>query len=284
MAYFPLPVGRPAVMGILNVTPDSFSDGGRFFEPERAIAHGLELLSQGADLVDVGGVSTRPGSEAASEEEELRRVVPVVAALVEKGVPVSVDTYRPEVARQALRAGACVINDVWALRQEGMAEVCAEAGCSVCLMHMQGEPGTMQAQPCYRDVVAEVRDFLLGRAREVEEQGVARERIWIDPGIGFGKSLEHNLALLRNLDVLVETGYPVLLGASRKAFIGALMDSAPVDQRLEGTLAVHLLAQASGARVIRVHDVREVARAARVAAAVLGAPAFRPSAASTSPA
>jgi dihydropteroate synthase len=261
-------------MGILNVTPDSFSDGGRHLDGRTAVEAAVQMVADGADIVDVGGESTRPGAEPVSESVELERVVPVVQALADRGIRVSVDTMKPAVARAALRAGASIVNDVNALRAPGMAELCAEAGCTVCLMHMQGEPRTMQANPVYGDVVEEVRSFLAERAEAVQRAGVSPERIWIDPGIGFGKTTEHNLLLLRNLDRIAGLGYPVLVGVSRKAFIGRLLrshdDPLPVDERLEGTLAAQVLAQANGAAVIRAHDVRESSRALRIAAAIAG--------------
>lgn len=268
MANFVLPSLGPAIMGILNVTPDSFSDGGRFLDPNAAIERGLKLASEGADLVDVGGESTRPGSGEVPIEEELGRVLPVVKGLSEKGMAVSIDTRKPEVARQALEAGASVLNDVEGLRRPEMRRVCAEAGCTVCIMHMQGEPKTMQADPTYGDVVAEVRDWLMSQARTAEGDGIQRDRIWLDPGFGFGKTVAHNMELLRRLDVLVATGYPVLVGLSRKSFIGKVLgseqDPLPVEARLEGTLAAQAWAQLKGARVIRCHDVQEALRTSRV--------------------
>jgi dihydropteroate synthase len=257
---FILPEGRPALMGIVNVTPDSFSDGGVHFDTEVAITAALRMVEDGADLVDVGGESTRPGSEGVSIEEELRRTVPVVRVLAERGVAVSIDTCKAEVAEAGLDAGAVVVNDVTAFSDPRMASLCASAGCQVCLMHMQGTPRTMQANPTYVDVVAEVHDFLLTKAREAEQAGIARERIWIDPGIGFGKNLEHNLSLLKHIDTFVATGYAVLIGVSRKSFLGRLADPKnplPADQRLPGTLAAQAIAQIAGAKIIRAHDIRE---------------------------
>ncbi|MBS1712725.1 MAG: dihydropteroate synthase [Armatimonadetes bacterium] len=266
-----LPIGRPALMGVLNVTPDSFSDGGLYFDQDKAVEAGIRMVEDGADLVDVGGESTRPGASPVSAEDERQRVVPVVRRLVERGVVVSVDTSKVEVASAALDAGAQVVNDVTAFGDPEMADVCARSGCTVCLMHMQGEPRTMQEAPHYDDVVAEVRDFLVGRARAAEAVGVAGDRIWIDPGIGFGKTLGHNLALLARLDEFVATGYPVLIGVSRKSFLGKILGGAPPDERLEGTLAVQVLAQAAGAKIVRAHDVRPARRAMEVASAVLSA-------------
>lgn len=259
-------------MGILNVTPDSFSDGGQFLDPRTAIQHGLRLAEEGADLVDVGGESTRPGAEPVDADEQIRRVLPVVAALAECGVPVSIDTSKAAVARRAVEVGAIAVNDVTAGRDPEMAAVCASSGCTVCLMHMQGEPRTMQQAPKYEDVVSEVRQFLLDRASAFEAEGVARERIWIDPGIGFGKTVADNVALLRHIEALVGE-YPVLVGVSRKSFIGTLLGGLPPEDRLEGTLAAQVLLQAAGVRILRVHDVLAAKRASLVAAAILeGAP------------
>lgn len=259
------------VMGVLNVTPNSFSDGGRFLDRRAAIRHGLELWAEGADLVDVGGESTRPGSEGVPAGEELGRVLPVVEALAEEGVVVSIDTTKPEVAGPALEAGAAVVNDVAALGDRAMAGLVAELGAGLVLMHMQGTPRTMQEDPRYDDVVGEVRDFLVARAREAEAAGIPPERICIDPGIGFGKLLEHNLALLAHLGELVDTGYPVLVGTSRKSFIGRILDGARVEEREEGTAATLALAVAAGAAVVRVHDVAAARRVVRVADAIVRA-------------
>jgi dihydropteroate synthase len=243
-------------MGVLNVTPDSFSDGGRYLEAEAAVAHGLRLTQEGADLIDVGGESTRPGAEPVGEQEELRRVLPVVerlAAAVE--APLSIDTSKAEVARRAFEAGAGFLNDVTALAGDpAMAELAAGAGVDVCLMHMKGTPRTMQEDPRYGDVVAEVAAFLEQRLQFATSRGIAEERIWLDPGIGFGKALEHNLELLRRLDEIVALGRPVLVGASRKRFIGALTGK-PETQRLGGSLAAALIAFERGAAMLRVHDV-----------------------------
>lgn len=261
------------VMGVLNVTPDSFSDGGLSFDTDAAVAKGLRLADEGADVVDVGGESTRPYADPVSVGDEISRVVPVVAALAESGVIVSVDTRKPEVAAAALEAGAQIVNDVTALGTDGMAEVCRSAGAAVVLMHMQGTPGTMQDAPAYRDVVAEVGEFLVERATAAEAAGVGRDQICLDPGIGFGKTLEHNLVLLGHLPSLVDLGYPVLLGASRKAFLGAILESA--GHRIEAagrdtaTAATTTLAIASGVAVVRVHDVAGTLQVARVADAIV---------------
>ncbi len=266
---------RPLLMGILNVTPDSFSDGGLFLNRTVAIDAAMRMVEDGADIIDVGGESSRPGAEPVEEAEEMCRVLPVIEALLAKGLTISIDTMKPGVAKAALVAGATILNDVTALRDPAMAEIAARSGCTICLMHMQGEPRTMQKDPQYRDVVAEVRDFLLSRAEDAQRRGVAKERIWLDPGIGFGKTTHHNLSLLKHLDVLVQTGYPILVGVSRKAFIGRILgspeDPLPTSERLEGTLAVQVLAQASGAALIRAHDVRESRRAINLATAVMTA-------------
>ena len=252
--------GETRVMGIVNVTPDSFSDGGLYLDPEEAVSHGLELLDEGADLVDLGGESTRPGAEPVAPEEELRRVTPVVERLAERAT-VSIDTSKAVVAEAAIGAGAAMVNDVTALRGDPeMAATCAEAGVEVVLMHMLGEPRTMQEDPAYGDVVDEVLEFLLERARVAEEAGIAREKIWIDPGIGFGKTAEHNFALLAATDRFVETGFRVLVGPSRKRFIGSL-DGSGEAERLGGTVAACLVAAEKGASAVRVHDVAPVFQA-----------------------
>ena len=244
-------------MGVLNVTPDSFSDGGRFFDPERAVAQGLAMAAEGADVVDVGGESTRPGAAPVDEAEERRRVVPVVEALAPH-VRVSVDTTKASVAAAALDAGATLVNDVSA----SLHEVAAAAGAGWVAMHLQGEPRTMQVAPHYGDVVAEVVAFLVERAEAGRAAGV--DEIWVDPGIGFGKLAEHNLLLLRHLPTLVATGWPVLVGTSRKSFLGALAGGAPPDDRLEGSLATAVLAMVHGAGMVRAHDVAATVRAARL--------------------
>lgn len=252
-------------MGVVNVTPDSFSDGGRFADHAAAIAHGRALAAEGADWVDVGGESTRPGAEPVAEAEELRRVVPVVEALAADGLRVSIDTRKPAVARAAVAAGASLLNDVGA----HLGAVAAEFGVAWAAMHAQGEPATMQRAPRYGDVVREVRDLLVARATSALAAGVPE--VWIDPGIGFGKTSAHNLTLLARLDELVATGLPVLVGTSRKGFLGALLGRSdgvevpvPVDDRLEGSLATATWAMACGARMVRVHDVRATVHAARV--------------------
>ena len=256
-------------MGIVNVTPDSFSDGGRFLDRPRALEHARRLVDDGADLIDVGGESTRPGASPVSEADELGRVIPLVEALAAENVPVAVDTRKPAVMRAAIAAGAAMINDVGALTVPGALAACAASDAGVCLMHMQGEPQTMQEAPVYGDVVSEVRDFLVARARACEAAGIARERIVIDPGFGFGKTLAHNLALLRALATLAASGYPVLAGLSRKASLGAITGRG-VDERLPASLAAALAAVAHGASVLRVHDVRETVDALKVWRAVEG--------------
>ncbi len=263
------PAERTLVMGILNVTPDSFSDGGRFLEPGAAVAHALRMAEDGADVIDVGGESTRPGSDPVPAEEELARVLPVVRGIVEArpDLPVSIDTRKPEVAEAALAAGARIVNDVAAGRTPGMFEVVRAAGAGMVLMHMLGEPKTMQEAPSYEDVVAEVRSFLAERLEAAAEAGVEPEALVVDPGIGFGKTLEHNLLLLRHLEALTELGRPVMVGPSRKRFIGAIL-GLPEDQRDEGTAGAVAWAVAHGASVVRVHDVRTTARVVRVVDAI----------------
>lgn len=262
------------VMGIVNVTPDSFSDGGRFFDPAAALAHARRLIADGADWLDVGGESTRPGAQPVSAADEIARVAPLIRDLrAESPIRISVDTMKPEVARAAVAAGASMWNDVTALQHapDSLATA-AELGCDVVLMHMQGEPQTMQHEPRYDDVVAEVVEFLQARAAAALAAGVARERIWLDPGIGFGKhSTRHNLPLMAHLDRIVGLGFPVLLGVSRKRFIAALDGDAPADQRLGGSLAAALAGVAAGVAAVRVHDVRETVQAARVWQAIAGA-------------
>jgi dihydropteroate synthase len=251
-----LDLARPRIMGILNVTPNSFSDGGRYFNAPRALEHARRMIDDGADLVDIGGESTRPGAQPVDEAEELARVIPLVTALVAEGVAVSVDTRKPAVMRAALAAGASMINDVCGLTAPGAIEAVAAADAGVCLMHMQGDPRTMQQAPSYADVVAEVRAFLVARAAACEAAGIARDRIVLDPGFGFGKTLAHNLALLAGLPALAATGYPVLAGLSRKASLGEITGRS-VDERLAASLAAALAAVARGAMLLRVHDVRE---------------------------
>ena len=260
---------RTVIMGILNVTPDSFYDGGRRSEPTRAIADGVEMVQSGAEILDVGGESTRPGARPVDEAEELDRVLPVIRGLRrEVAVPISIDTYKAGVARAALDAGADIVNDISALRFDpALVSLVAAEEVPVILMHMQGKPQTMQSEPRYNDVVREVRDFLAAQLYEAMDAGIAAERIILDPGIGFGKTLEHNLQLLRGLPTLAALGQPLLVGASRKAFIGKILDLDP-EHRLEGSLAAAVAAVLGGANLLRVHDVAETCRAARMADAI----------------
>jgi len=265
-----LDLAHPQVMGILNVTPDSFSDGGRFVARDQALAHARAMVEEGAAIIDVGGESTRPGAEAVPLQQELDRVVPVIEALrAELPAAVSVDTSKPEVMRAAVAAGAGLINDVRALREPGALAAAVDAGVPVCLMHMQGEPRSMQQQPQYTDVVAEVRDFLLERAAACEAAGIPPDRILLDPGFGFGKTVEHNLRLLKHLPVLADTGYAVLAGLSRKSLIGAVL-GLPVERRLAPSVALAVLAVWQGARIVRAHDVAATVQAVRMCEAVRG--------------
>jgi dihydropteroate synthase len=266
-----LDLSAPVVMGILNMTPDSFSDGGRYADVAEAVARAREMADEGAVLLDVGGESTRPGAPSVGVGEELARVIPVIGALAVSGAPpVSVDTTKPEVMIAAAAAGAELINDVRALGAPGAMEAAAASGCAVCLMHMQGEPRTMQAAPAYADVVEEVYAFLAARIEACVRAGIAPERIVADPGFGFGKTLAHNLALMRNLERFNGLGVPLLVGVSRKSMIGAVTGR-PVEARLAGGLALATLAIAAGARIIRSHDVAATLDAVSMAAAVLAA-------------
>ncbi len=257
------------VMGILNVTPDSFSDGGQFLDADRAVARGLEMAAQGAALLDVGGESTRPGSQPVPLAEQIRRVVPIIGALAEKvDIPISIDTHDVEVARAALLAGASILNDITALSDKRLAELAVQQQAPVVLMHMQGTPATMQVEPHYEDVVTEVRDFLLSRCDQARRLGIPKERLFIDPGIGFGKTLQHNLLLLKNLDQLVATGYRVLVGPSRKGFLGKLTSKEKPADRLFGTAAAVALCAAAGVSIVRVHDVAEMMDVVKVTTAI----------------
>ena len=263
-----LDLTRPLVMGVLNVTPDSFSDGGRFSSPAAAIDHGLRLAEEGAALIDVGGESTRPGAAPVAAAEELARVLPVIAGLrAASAAVISVDTSKPEVMRAACAAGAGLINDVQALRVPGALAAAAASGAAVCLMHMQGEPRTMQQAPHYADVVREVREFLDERVAASRAAGIDAERLVVDPGFGFGKTSEHNLALLRDLGTLGAAGVPVLVGLSRKSMLGKLTGRAPAE-RVHGSVALAVLAVLKGARIIRVHDVAATVDALKVVSAV----------------
>jgi len=262
---------RPTmVMGVVNVTPDSFSDGGQFMDPAAAVRHGLKLAAQGAEIIDVGGESTRPGAEPVGAQEELRRVVPVIEGLVgATDAVVSVDTSKPEVMRAAAAAGAGLINDVRALREPGALEAAQESGCAVCLMHMQGEPRTMQAAPAYKDAVGEVRAFLAERAQVCRAAGFSADRLVLDPGFGFGKTLEHNLTLLRHLRELGVDGLPLVVGLSRKSMVGKLTGH-PEGERVLGSVVLAVMAVLAGARIVRAHDVAATVEALRVVAAVRG--------------
>lgn len=257
------------VMGVLNVTPDSFSDGGQFFDKEKAIEHGLKMAADGATIIDVGGESTRPGSEPVSIEEQIKRVIPVIEALAKKvKVPISIDTYNFEVAKAALKAGAAMLNDITALSDQRLGELAAERQVPVVLMHMQGTPKTMQAEPVYDNVVSEVLEFLLKRAKGAEKFGIPKERIFIDPGIGFGKTLEHNLQLLRGINKFIASSYRVCIGTSRKSFIGKLTGKENPADRIFGTAATVALCAAAGVSVVRVHDVAEMLDVVKVSKAI----------------
>jgi dihydropteroate synthase len=266
---FSVDLRQPRVMGVLNVTPDSFSDGGQHAQLETALTHARALLAQGADFIDVGGESTRPGAVEVSEQEELDRTIPVIERLAaEIAVPISIDTQKPVVMRAAVAAGASLINDVAALRAEGALAAAADLNVPVCLMHMQGAPRTMQQTPHYVDVVSEVADFLQARAAACVEAGIPHEHILLDPGFGFGKTLDHNVTLMQGLPQLTELGYPLLIGVSRKSMIGMLAGSVEepvaVEQRLAGSVAAALFAVTQGAAILRVHDVAESVQALRV--------------------
>jgi dihydropteroate synthase len=262
---------RTLVMGIVNVTPDSFSDGGRFLDPGLAVAHGLRLVEDGADIVDVGGESTRPGSDPVPADEERRRVIPVVEGLAAAAsVPVSIDTRKADVAAAALEAGAAIVNDVSAGTDPEMFDVVRERDAAIVLMHMKGDPKTMQEAPHYDDVVGEVHEFLRERIEAAAFAGVDPERIAIDPGIGFGKDLEQNLRLMHRIDALLDLGRPIVVGPSRKRFIGALLDL-PENERVEGTAGAVAWMVARGAHVVRVHDVKQIGRVVRIVDAIAGA-------------
>ena len=262
-----LPLDRVAIMGVLNVTPDSFSDGGLWIDPDKAVAHAIEMVEQGAAIIDVGGESTRPQAEPVSEEEELRRVVPVIEELARRvDAPISIDTRKAAVARAAIEAGAVIVNDT--LGEEGsVAEVAAETGAAIVVMHSRGTPQTMRSLSQYEDVVEDVSVFLRRAAENLQGLGVARDGVVLDPGFGFAKTPEQNLVLLDGLERIVELGYPVLVGTSRKSFIGAVLDLTE-DERVEGTIATVVWAVGKGARIVRVHDVEPVMRAVRMAEAI----------------
>lgn len=266
---FNLALDRPLVMGIVNLTPDSFSGDGLGTDTERAVAHALHQIEAGADLLDLGAESSRPGAIPASLDEELDRLLPVLEALAECPVPLSVDTYKPEVMRAAIAHGASMINDIYGFRRPGAIEAVAASDCAVCVMHMQGEPLTMQQAPHYDDVVIEVNRFLVERVAQLSEAGIARERVVLDPGFGFGKTLEHNLEMLRRFSEFGDAGLPLLAGMSRKSMLGAITGR-PVDRRLSASVAVALIAAQRGAAIIRVHDVAETSDALAVLQAVTG--------------
>ncbi|MBZ0104487.1 MAG: dihydropteroate synthase [Sulfuricella denitrificans] len=266
---FTLPLDRPLIMGVVNVTPDSFSDGGQFYSIERAIEHARQLIREGADLLDIGGESTRPGAQAVGIDEELQRILPVLEGLSDCGVPLSVDTQKPDVMRAAIRAGADMINDVNALRAEGALRAVADSAVAVCLMHMLGEPRTMQQNPVYQDVTAEVGAFLEERIAATEQAGIARKRIVADPGFGFGKTLEQNLAMLKHLDSFIALGVPLLAGLSRKSILGSLT-GLPVEERMVASVAAAVISAMKGARILRVHDVKETRQALQIVSAVEG--------------
>lgn len=262
---------RTVVMGILNVTPDSFYDGGRYAQPEAAVQRALQMVEEGADILDIGGESTRPGSQPVSEEEETRRVLPVIQAVRERvDVPISIDTTKSSVAQRALQAGACMVNDISGLGFDPhMAKVVAQYGAMCCIMHIQGTPQTMQKNPQYEDVVRDISRYFELRLALAERAGISRQLVWLDPGIGFGKTVEHNMEILRRLREFTAFGLPLLIGTSRKSFIGKILGDLPPEERLEGTAATVAIAIMNGANAVRVHDVREMARVARMTDAVL---------------
>lgn len=265
-----LDLARPLVMGVLNVTPDSFSDGGRFYAPDAAVDHALRMVAAGADIIDIGGESTRPGADEVPVQQELDRVMPIIESLADRvDAVISIDTSKPPVMREAVAAGAGLINDVHALRADGALDTARELDAAVCLMHMQGTPRNMQANPRYDDVVAEVRDFLGERVRECLAAGMSRERLIVDPGFGFGKTLEHNLDLLRGMRKLMDLGVPVLAGLSRKSFVGKLTGNDD-DDRVFGSIAFALAAVREGASIVRAHDVKATVDALKIWQAVYG--------------
>jgi dihydropteroate synthase len=264
-----LDLTRPRVMGILNVTPDSFSDGGDFISPELAISHAVQMLQDGADIIDIGGESTRPGAKSVSEQEELDRVIPAIEAIKQRlPVIISIDTSKPIVMREAVAAGAGFINDVMALQTPGAVAAAQELAVPVCLMHMQGQPRSMQKNPSYSDVVVEILDFFKQRIADCVAGGISRERLLLDPGFGFGKTLEHNLKLLQRLGEFNRIGLPLLVGISRKSMLGAILGDAPVEERLYASLAAAVLALERGASIIRAHDVKPTVDALKVVHAV----------------
>lgn len=265
---FQLDLSTPRIMGIVNVTPDSFSDGGKFNTTDKAVAHGMELVEQGADILDIGGESTRPGATPVPLAEELNRIIPVIKALAQAGVPLSIDTYKPEVMRAAIDAGADIVNDVCALQENGALEIVAASQVGVCLMHMQGRPQTMQVDPQYQEVVKEVADFLAARLKAAEQAGIARERIVLDPGFGFGKRTEHNLTLLNHLSSLQSSGLPLLIGLSRKSVLGQVVGLS-IDERIHASIAASVVSVMKGANIVRVHDVKPTVDALKIVSAVM---------------
>lgn len=264
---FQLPLTRPLIMGVVNVTPDSFSDGGQFFQLKQSLDHACSLIAEGADILDIGGESTRPGAAPVSVDEERRRVMPLLEQLAGGNTPLSIDTNKPELMREAVAAGVAMVNDVSGFRDAGALEAVADSGVAICIMHMQGEPRTMQLNPHYDDVTGDVRGFLADRVRAAEAAGITRERIVIDPGFGFGKTLEHNLTLLRELGTLTDLGCAVLAGLSRKAMLGRITGREPL-QRVYASIAAALIAVQNGAHIVRVHDVAATRDALAVLAAV----------------
>lgn len=262
--HFPLSLDRPLIMGVVNVTEDSFSDGGDFIRTKDAIAHGKRLIQEGADIIDVGGQSTRPGAKEISQDEELSRVLPVIEGLQSEGVPISCDTFLPNVMEQAIQHGASIINDIKALTEKGAIEAISKFDCGLCAMHMQGSPQTMQINPKYMDVVTEVKDFLLGRAKTLEDSGICRERICLDPGFGFGKTVSQNFELLAKAREFVELGYPILYGMSRKSSLGVVTGIKTPKDRLISSVTAHLLAVLQGVQIVRVHDVKETREAFKI--------------------
>lgn len=254
-------LSSPKIMGIVNVTPDSFSDGGKYYSSAQAIEHGLQLAEEGADILDIGGESVRPGAEEVSVHSELERVIPVIEALSARGLVVSVDTSKPEVMTAAAQVGAQIINDVYALRRDGALEAAEKSGCGVCLMHMQGEPRTMQKNPVYTDLLSEVKSFLAERARALTDLGVSAEKIVLDPGFGFGKTVSQNFELLAKTEDYLSLGYPLLYGMSRKSSLGAVTGITKAEERLISSVTAHLLAVERGASIVRVHDVKQMKEA-----------------------
>jgi len=265
---FQLDLSAPRVMGIVNVTPDSFSDGGKFNRSDKAIAHAMQLVEEGADILDIGGESTRPGATPVPLEEELKRVLPVIKALAQAGVPLSIDTYKPEVMRAAIDSGVDMVNDVRALQAPNAMEIVAKSHVGVCLMHMQGLPQNMQVDPQYADVVLEVMEFLAARLQAAEAAGISRNRLLLDPGFGFGKRTAHNLTLLNHLSSLQSLGIPLLVGLSRKSVLGEVA-GLDVDERLHASIAASVLSAIKGANIVRVHDVKPTVDALKVVAAVM---------------